>query len=182
MVTVVALGLGRGVLRGVEDGVGHKKRSRVRNGAEYPCAVAQSQCLVEDLKKIRCHRRHTPTPNRGTQSRRQNPHYICAVAQSQCLKETSKINSLSLSPSLRQRNAEPSRVARIPKQPMSQVFHGAVDDSLLVPTLLRLFDGWPLCWHSTAPLCKAPSKLGSDDAPGEVQVDVHGRELRVSLH
>ena len=47
--TVVRLGLGRGVVRGVRDGVGHKKISRVRNGAEHICAVAQSQCLVEDL-------------------------------------------------------------------------------------------------------------------------------------
>ena len=33
MVTVVGLGLGRGVVRGVGDGVGHKKKSRVHNDA-----------------------------------------------------------------------------------------------------------------------------------------------------
>ena len=49
MVAVVGLGLGRGVVRGVGNGVGHKKTSRVRHGAVYICAVAQSQCLVEDL-------------------------------------------------------------------------------------------------------------------------------------
>ena len=32
--------------------------SRVRNGAVYTCAEAQSQCLVEDLNESRCHRRH----------------------------------------------------------------------------------------------------------------------------
>ena len=104
--TVVGLGLGRGVVRDVvrcvRNGVGHKKIPRVRNGAEHMCAVAQSQCLVEDLKnKLDVIVVVTPTPNRGTQSRCQDP-----------------------------------------KTSMSQVRNGAVDDSLLVDTLLRLFDGW----------------------------------------
>ena len=41
----VGLILGRGVVRGVGQ------MSQVRNGAVYICAVVQSQCLEEDLKK-----------------------------------------------------------------------------------------------------------------------------------
>ena len=102
MATVVGLGLGRGVVRGVGDGVGHKKVSRVRNGADNICAMAQSQCLKEDFKnKLAVIVAVTPTSKRRTQSRCQDP-----------------------------------------KTAMSQVRNGAIDDSLLVPTLLSLFDGW----------------------------------------